>query len=84
MCDNSECKCTYCKGDNYDRYISDHLRQMMDTMNGYLIDSVNPKDERIDGEEHFYKVVKNFVCGALDELKAIKEKEKELKELKNN
>ena len=72
MCDNPECKCTYCKGDNYDSYISDHLRQIMDSINGHLPEPVNPEDERINGEEHFYKVVRNFVRDSLDELKELK------------
>jgi DNA-directed RNA polymerase alpha subunit len=45
---------------------------MMDTINGHLPEPVNPEDERINGEEHFYKVVRNFVRDSLDELKELK------------
>ena len=35
MCDDENCKCTYCQNDNYDRYIGDHFREVIDNINTF-------------------------------------------------
>ena len=35
-CGRPGCTCEYCNGDNYDRYIGDHLRNILDELNTVL------------------------------------------------
>lgn len=52
MCDNQTCECTYCKGDNYDRYISDMLRENLDNIERFFIKRLNRDD--YNNEEAYY------------------------------
>lgn len=55
MCDNPDCKCSYCQNDNYDRYIGDHMREVLESINIFL----NPPIKREDAidEEMFYRMI---------------------------
>lgn len=62
MCDNPECKCTYCKNDNYDRMIGDHMRECLDEINLFIspaIDKNDPELYRYGGfdEEGYYNAI---------------------------
>ena len=53
-CGRIGCNCPYCNGDNYDRYISDHLREMLDGLNFTLSEPININDDQIKGDEELY------------------------------
>ena len=53
-CGRIGCDCPYCNGDNYDRYISDHLREMLDGLNFTLSEPININDDQIKGDEELY------------------------------
>lgn len=55
MCDNPDCKCSYCKNDNYDRYIGDHMRECLDNINRFLSKPVEKLDDK--DEERFYQMI---------------------------
>ena len=62
MCDNHDCKCTYCKGDNYDRYMKDHLSECLDNINRILENPISSDDPRLNlsgqfNEELFYNAI---------------------------
>ena len=46
-CGRPGCTCEYCNGDNYDRYIGDHLRNILDELNTYLHPPVSIDDDKI-------------------------------------
>lgn len=65
-CGRFGCDCPYCNGDNYDRYISDHLRQMLDEINFTLSEPVDINHDRIKGDEElYYKVINRKVLAML-------------------
>jgi hypothetical protein len=43
-CGDENCKCSYCNNDNYDRYISDHFREIVDNINRFLVHPLNRND----------------------------------------
>ena len=55
MCDNPDCKCNYCQNDNYDRYIGDHMREVLESINMFLKPLV--KREDATDEEMFYSMI---------------------------
>ena len=55
MCDDPKCKCNYCKNDNYDRYIGDHMREVLDNINRFLIEPITK--EGVENEELFYEMI---------------------------
>ena len=55
MCDNIDCKCTYCNNDNYDRYIGDHMREVLDNINRFLIEPI--LKQGVENEESFYNMI---------------------------
>ena len=66
-CGQVGCVCTYCNNDNYDRYISDHLRQMLDEINSVLPEPVLSDHDQIKGDEElFYKVIMRVTRSILD------------------
>jgi hypothetical protein len=70
-CGVAGCQCTYCNGDNYDRYMLDHCVQMLNEINHSLDDPVNSDDARLYhndrfDEELFYKVIKRRVIHILE------------------
>ena len=67
MCDNPDCKCTYCKNDNYDRYIGDHMRQVIHNINRFL--KIPLKQDSFEDEEMFYTAV---MYNAQEQLSQIK------------
>ena len=65
-CGRFGCDCPYCNSDNYDRYISDHLRQMLDEINFTLPEPVDINHDRIKGnEELYYKVINRKVLAMI-------------------
>ena len=58
MCDDENCKCTYCQNDNYDRYISDHFREVVDNINRFLAHPLN-RDDFYDEEIFSTQVMYN-------------------------
>ena len=67
MCDNPDCKCSYCKNDNYDRYIGDHMRECLDNINRFL--KFPLKQDSFEDEEMFYTAV---MYNAQEQLSQIK------------
>ena len=67
MCDNPDCKCTYCKNDNYDRYIGDHMREVIENINRFLRPPV--REESFENEEMFFTAV---MYNAQEQLSQIK------------
>ena len=55
MCDDPKCKCNYCVNDNYDRYIGDHMREILDNINRFLIEPITK--EGVENEELFYEMI---------------------------
>ena len=67
-CGRLGCTCEYCNGDNYDRYISDHLRNILDELNTYLHSPVSIDDDKIKGnEEIYYSVIMDQLIDKLRE-----------------
>tara|TARA_R110001592_G_scaffold185491_3_gene429526 strand:+ start:2420 stop:2701 length:282 start_codon:yes stop_codon:yes gene_type:complete len=68
MCDNSECVCVYCKNDNYDRYIGDHFRQCLDSINMNLNEPLT-RPKSLQDEEQFYEEIAREAMGEMYGLK---------------
>ena len=67
-CGRHGCTCEYCNGDNYDRYIGDHLRNILDELNTYLHSPVSIDDDKIKGnEEIYYSVIMDQLIDTLRE-----------------
>lgn len=67
-CGRYGCDCPYCNGDNYDRYMGDHLRDILDEINRHLVCSVHIEDDKIKGnEELYYKVIEDSILKQLRE-----------------
>lgn len=65
-CGRIGCDCPYCNGDNYDRYISDHLREMLNSLNFSLPNPININDDRIKGDEElYYHIIQDMVLESL-------------------
>ena len=65
-CGEAGCTCTYCNGDNFDRYMLDHVCQMLNEINRVLPEPISPDHDLIKGDEElFYKVIKRSVVDAL-------------------
>lgn len=65
-CGRIGCDCPYCNGDNYDRYISDHLREMLDGLNFSLPNPININDDRIKGDEElYYHIIQDMILESL-------------------
>ena len=70
MCDDDKCECRYCKGDNYDRYIGDHLRECLDNINYCLEEEIDLNDPRCkNDEEIFYNAICRTAMGELTDAK---------------
>ena len=66
-CGRFGCDCHYCNGDNYDRYISDHLREMLDGLNFTLSEPININDDQIKGDEElYYNIIQTKVLALLN------------------
>lgn len=66
-CGESGCECLYCNGDNYDRYMSDHLSQMLNEINSVLPVPVRMDHDQIKGDEElYYKVIMRVARSALE------------------
>ena len=66
-CGRFGCDCPYCNGDNYDRYISDHLREMLDGLNFTLSEPININDDQIKGDEElYYNIIQTKVLALLN------------------
>tara|TARA_B100001248_G_C27033888_1_gene297672 strand:- start:37 stop:294 length:258 start_codon:yes stop_codon:yes gene_type:complete len=66
-CGRTGCDCPYCNGDNYDRYISDHLREMLDGLNFSLPNPININDDKIKGDEElYYHIIQSKVLESLN------------------
>ena len=66
-CGRIGCNCPYCNGDNYDRYISDHLREMLDGLNFTLSEPININDDQIKGDEElYYNIIQTKVLALLN------------------
>ena len=66
-CGRIGCDCPYCNGDNYDRYISDHLREMLDGLNFILSEPININDDQIKGDEElYYHIIQTKVLALLN------------------
>ncbi len=66
-CGRIGCDCPYCNGDNYDRYISDHLREMLDGLNFTLSEPININDDQIKGDEElYYHIIQTKVLALLN------------------
>ena len=66
-CGRVGCDCPYCNGDNYDRYISDHLREMLDGLNITLSEPININDDQIKGDEElYYHIIQTKVLALLN------------------
>ena len=71
-CHQKGCVCSYCNGDNYDRYMLDNCRQSLDEINAHLPEPIDFLDDRVGlSEEQFYKVVERTV---IDIMKKYKDK----------
>jgi hypothetical protein len=69
-CNEEGCVCSYCNGDNYDRYMLDSCRQYLDEINAHLPEPIDFHDERIGhSEEQFYKVIKRCVVNIVKQHK---------------
>lgn len=65
-CGRIGCDCPYCNGDNYDRYISDHLREMLNSLNFSLPNPININDDKIKGDEElYYHIIQSKVLESL-------------------
>ena len=72
MCDDENCKCTYCQNDNYDRYIGDHFREVIDSINRFLKFPLNRDD--YDDEEIYATAVMYDAQQELRDNNLLKEK----------
>ena len=65
-CGNVGCRCTYCNGDNYDRYMFDELSLIMEEINNSLERPIRIDDDNIKhNEEKYYVFIKNKVLQLL-------------------